>query len=683
MFEQGVAVYRRLKILILSSQWPGLSPGGGIARPVSELAKYLTEAGHSVSVALVRTGNQLSKREKKAWPGIDIVQLNRSTVPEVFPWFLQDQTEVADLVWRIQPDVVIAQEWQGLGSVLSIESPRPPLITWCHGGSVYDHDGNNSYFSDAFQVVDAELERIQIENSDLIVSPSRFLLGMYESRYGYSIAKMKSVPLHFPRSIVAIPGEAPDDVTLLFVGRLTRRKGVEQFLQLVHLAQFQIPHLNVLIAGESIDYDGRKIVTDLSRLGIKASYLGLLEPKKLWRIAIARNAILTVTSSLDNSPNTVYEAVSAGLKTLIVGDRNGGSELSEISPLVRSFENLESIIWDEVVKETVAGQPQRSIEAINDAITQEWCDLVEQVAGSHISSSKNSEQLNKSTDSVTVVIPTRNRPNSLKDCLSSVNSQTFLPSEVIVVDDASSSNYAYQVAESSEWKFPVRVMTNQKKRGPGFSRNVGAKEAKSRYLAFLDDDNLLLPEHLEMSIIAIRSGADVAVASLISEKSLAKSSPSRTARRVVFLGDVGTKLSYGINLVGDTSFLCRSDDFLRSGGFPEGLEFAAEDLLYLSKMAIGGRKIRLLPSPTVRYRESRTGLNSRMTGNFETQFRLDHLNGNTGFLPSFAARRSIAAPASASKRGTLTRIIKQMFRNHPRAYGLIAPWYRRVRQRML
>jgi glycosyltransferase involved in cell wall biosynthesis len=91
-----------------------------------------------------------------------------------------------------------------------------------------------------------------------------------------------------------------------------------------------------------------------------------------------------------------------------------------------------------------------------------------------------------------IIIPTFQRINLLKECLLSIYAQDFKDFEVIVVDDASDS----LVCEMTRKEFPQVSYYSQKGKGPGAARNLGASHARGVYLTFVDDDDLLHKTYL-------------------------------------------------------------------------------------------------------------------------------------------------------------------------------------------
>jgi glycosyltransferase involved in cell wall biosynthesis len=112
---------------------------------------------------------------------------------------------------------------------------------------------------------------------------------------------------------------------------------------------------------------------------------------------------------------------------------------------------------------------------------------------------------------VSVVIPTYNRTTLLRRALKSIAQQTVRPAEVIVVDDCSDLAILKEVEEiASDFvsDLNLRLIVNNKNSGANFARNKGIFAASSRYIAFLDSDDLWLPEKLEMQLHGIKKAKE-------------------------------------------------------------------------------------------------------------------------------------------------------------------------------
>jgi glycosyltransferase involved in cell wall biosynthesis len=98
----------------------------------------------------------------------------------------------------------------------------------------------------------------------------------------------------------------------------------------------------------------------------------------------------------------------------------------------------------------------------------------------------------------TVVIPTHNRSKFLKVAIQSVLNQTFKNFELIVVDDHSTDDTKQVVSQFFDMPFSIRYVINDHTKGGAGARNAGIFRAKGEWVAFLDDDDVWLPNKLEL-----------------------------------------------------------------------------------------------------------------------------------------------------------------------------------------
>ena len=99
----------------------------------------------------------------------------------------------------------------------------------------------------------------------------------------------------------------------------------------------------------------------------------------------------------------------------------------------------------------------------------------------------------------TVVITTHNRPDMVARAVESALHQSLREVEVIVIDDGSSLPLDGVLRQDNH----VRLIRNDEPRGLCAARNRGLATARGRWITFLDDDDELLPEMLERSLVAI------------------------------------------------------------------------------------------------------------------------------------------------------------------------------------
>src|SRR4030043_1300408 len=98
---------------------------------------------------------------------------------------------------------------------------------------------------------------------------------------------------------------------------------------------------------------------------------------------------------------------------------------------------------------------------------------------------------------VSVIIPTYNRLPRLKEAVQSVLTQDFEDFELIVVDDGSTDRTS---EEMKQYGGRVKVIEHTENRGVSAARNRGILQAKAKYIAFLDSDDLWVKGKLKAQV---------------------------------------------------------------------------------------------------------------------------------------------------------------------------------------
>ena len=95
----------------------------------------------------------------------------------------------------------------------------------------------------------------------------------------------------------------------------------------------------------------------------------------------------------------------------------------------------------------------------------------------------------------TIIIPTYNRAAFLPNAIESVLAQTYTNWELIVVDDGSTDNTKDVVSQYSDSRIIYIYQQNAERSA---ARNNGIAHAKGDYVCFLDSDNVMLPNRLQL-----------------------------------------------------------------------------------------------------------------------------------------------------------------------------------------
>ena len=110
---------------------------------------------------------------------------------------------------------------------------------------------------------------------------------------------------------------------------------------------------------------------------------------------------------------------------------------------------------------------------------------------------------------VSIIMPSYNTGKYIAESINSVIAQTYTDWELIIVDDTSTDNTDEIVqrvilsgaqAESKDPDPRIRYLKNDKKSGAAVTRNRALHEAKGKWIAFLDSDDLWAPDKLEKQI---------------------------------------------------------------------------------------------------------------------------------------------------------------------------------------
>ncbi len=253
---------------------------------------------------------------------------------------------------------------------------------------------------------------------------------------------------------------------------------------------------------------------------------------------------------------------------------------------------------------------------------------------------------------VSVIVPVYNVEAYITTTLQSVLAQTFTDFEVLVVDDGSGDQSIELVKQFTDRRIKVIQQAN---RGLAGARNTGIRNAQGEYLAFLDSDDLWLPEKLAKHVQHLQQNPQVGV-------SFCRSS---------FIDDAGNPL--GIHQMPKLTeitiehLLCRNP--IGNGSVPvirrevfEAIAFSqnrygSEESFYFDEdfrssediecwvriMAQTDWQIEGIPEALTLYRVNNQGLSANVDKQFESWLRM--LDKTAGYAPELIATWGAKAKA--------------------------------------
>jgi glycosyltransferase involved in cell wall biosynthesis len=204
---------------------------------------------------------------------------------------------------------------------------------------------------------------------------------------------------------------------------------------------------------------------------------------------------------------------------------------------------------------------------------------------------------------ISVIVPTFNRAKLLEETVNAILSQTVQDFELIVVDNLSDDGTEEFVKKIKDDR--VRYFRNPNNGIIAVNRNFGIRQAKGKYIAFCDDDDLWLPTKLGKQLAHFPEGG----ISFVSTDFIPMGEPGFF--RKVFKASPGTLFRdflyeeiLLVNPVISSSVVARKDFLLEVGGFDENPDFKCiEDWELWLRLSRKGRG-RILAEPLVRYRIS-------------------------------------------------------------------------------
>lgn len=210
------------------------------------------------------------------------------------------------------------------------------------------------------------------------------------------------------------------------------------------------------------------------------------------------------------------------------------------------------------------------------------------------------EELQQKEVDITVFMAVYNSGEHLKEAIDSILLQTFKNFELLIIDDGSTDN-SLNIVESYD-DSRIRLIKNEGNKGIPYTRNRGIENARGKYIAILDSDDIACSVRLEKQYLFMEKNKDfVAVASRVDYINNGNHVKKRSYAGYRLANQ---HLLYR-NIITNSSSMIRKD-FLIDKGIRYSAEFkVAEDYLFWTQLASYG-KIAILNQILTIYRIGNT-----------------------------------------------------------------------------
>lgn len=611
---------RPARVCIGTSDLAGPVRNGGVGTACTLLAEALADAGHDVTILYVgpfEAGDASHWREHYRARRITFDVPGPSPVP--LGNTIHARASYLAYDWlKGQPafDVIHFPEINGVGFYtlqarrLGLAFHQAYIYVVLHSPTLWHRTENREHIDREEDLVLDFIERESVAWADALVSPSRYLLS-WAARWGFRFPRDVYVqPYLSPTGTRQPVSEAQPVTDLVFFGRLESRKGLELYCDALDILASR-----GALQGRTLTFLGK-----IGRVGLEdgASYirrrterfdvpvrletsLGRAEALEYLR---TRSALAVMPSLADNMPYAVLECLSFGIP--FVSTTTGG-----IPEMVAAADHPAVLAAPE--PPAVAGLLERAIRegasrarrsADPDVVRDEWVAWHERLTARPVAPPPTTPT---AQPLVSVCIATRNRPQTLLPAIESICAQTYQRVELIVVDDASDQAEALALLDRLELEFAGRgwrVVRRLTKGLPASARNTAAAHAHGEYLLFMDDDNLARPREVETFVAAALHSGVPLLTCVFDHFRVDPAHGDAMAPTLRWL-PLGPAVTLGVlsNKFGDTNMLVRRDTFLQLGGFDEDLEAAfVEDWIFLSRAALSGTDMAVVPEPLFWYR---------------------------------------------------------------------------------
>jgi len=213
-----------------------------------------------------------------------------------------------------------------------------------------------------------------------------------------------------------------------------------------------------------------------------------------------------------------------------------------------------------------------------------------------------SEKITNKNPLVSIIIPVYNGEKYIEECLRSVYQQSYHPIEIIVIEDGSTDNSLNLIKQMPGEK---KVIPQQNK-DVSQARNVGIKNSKGQFIAFLDQDDVWEKEKLEKQVNAFREEPDMDLVFTDSFKFNDEGEKRHPIDKHKIASQLNDQNLFSTlirkNVLMPSAVMVKKESIEKAGLFDPGFKTCGDYEMWL-RMAALGMKFLYLPEPLALYRQ--------------------------------------------------------------------------------
>lgn len=122
--------------------------------------------------------------------------------------------------------------------------------------------------------------------------------------------------------------------------------------------------------------------------------------------------------------------------------------------------------------------------------------------------------INMAQPLVSIITPMYNSSGFIEECIDSIQAQSYIHWELWLIDDASTDDTLKVINPFLEKNPRIKFLQNPKNSGTAVARNYGINHANGEFIAFLDADDLWLPQKLQVQVeVMLQTNCDICFSS--------------------------------------------------------------------------------------------------------------------------------------------------------------------------